>query len=96
MRKSGYYFGIIFLFAVGAALGGHMIGYIGAKTIWISCYDSADQLFYACSSRKKRGTSEIMEEEQEIRDNLKTSRKEARMWKYILEDDICSQIEKIT
>ena len=37
LRKSGYYFGIIFLFAVGAALGGHMIKYIGAKTIWISC-----------------------------------------------------------
>ena len=37
---------------------------------------------------------EIAEEEQEIRDNLKNIRKEAKDVEHILEDDFRSQIEK--
>lgn len=94
LRKSGYYFGIIFLFAVGAALGGHMIGYIGAKTIWISCTILLISFLCMFIKEEKEEHPEIMEEEQEIRDNLKNIRKEARDVEHILEDDIRSQIEK--
>ena len=94
LRKSGYYFGIIFLFAVGAALGGHMIGYIGAKTIWISCTILLISFFMHVHQGRKEEHPEIMEEEQEIRDNLKNIRKEARDVEHIPEDDIRSQIEK--
>ncbi len=37
LKKAGRYFTVIFLFAVGAGLGGLMIPYLGAHTIWISC-----------------------------------------------------------
>ena len=94
LRKSGNYFGIIFLFAVGAALGGHMIGYIGARTIWISCIILLISFLCMFIKEEKEEHPEIMEEEQEIRDNLKNIRKEARDVEHILEDDIRSQIEK--
>ena len=94
LRKSGYYFGIIFLFAIGAALGGHMIKYIGAKTIWISCLILLISFLCMFIKEEKEEHPEIAEEEQEIRDNLKNIRKEARDVEHILEDDIRSQIEK--
>lgn len=37
LQKAFSYLGIIILFAVGAALGGHFIPVIAARTIWISC-----------------------------------------------------------
>ena len=94
LQKSGYYFGIILLFAIGAALGGHMIKYIGAKTIWISCTILLISFLCMFIKEEKEEHPEIMEEEQEIRDNLKNIRKEARDVEHILEDDIRSQIEK--
>lgn len=57
-------------------------------------YDSADQLLCMFIKEEKEEHPEIMEEEQEIRDNLKNIRKEARDVEHILEDDIRSQIEK--
>ncbi len=44
LRKSGNYFGIIFLFAVGAALGGHMIGYIRGEDHLDLLHHITDQL----------------------------------------------------
>ncbi len=38
LEKSIQYFGIIFLFAGGAVIGGRLIGFLGLKTIWISCF----------------------------------------------------------
>ena len=94
LKKSGYYFGIIFLFAIGAALGGHMIKYIGAKTIWISCLILLISFLCMFIREEKKEHPEIAEEEQEIRDNLKNIRKEAKDVEHILEDDFRSQIEK--
>ena len=94
LKKSGYYFGIIFLFAIGAALGGHMIKYIGAKTIWISCLILLISFLCMFIKEEKEEHPEIMEEEQKIRDNLKNIRKEAKDVEHILEDDFRSQIEK--
>ena len=94
LRKSGNYFGIIFLFAVGAALGGHMIGYIGARTIWISCIILLISFLCMFIKEEKKEHPEIVQEEREIRENLQNMRKEAKDVEHILEDDIRSQIEK--
>ena len=94
LRKSCNYFGIIFLFAVGAALGGHMIGYIGARTIWISCIILLISFLCMFIKEEKKEHPEIVQEEQEIRENLQNIRKEAKDVEHILEDDIRSQIEK--
>ena len=94
LQKSGYYFGIIFLFAIGAALGGHMIKYIGAKTIWISCLILLISFLCMFIKEEKEEHPEIMEEDQQIRDNLKNIRKEAKYVEHIFEDDFRSQIEK--
>ena len=90
----GQYFGIIFLFAVGAALGGHMIGYIGARTIWISCIILLISFLCMFIKEEKKEHPEIVQEEREIRENLQNIRKEAKDVEHILEDDIRSQIEK--
>ena len=94
LLKSGNYFGIIFLFAVGAALGGHMIGYIGARTIWISCIILLISFLCMFIKEEKKEHPEIVQEEREIRENLQNIRKEAKDVEHILEDDIRSQIEK--
>ena len=94
LRKSGNYFGIIFLFAVGAALGGHMIGYIGARTIWISCIILLISFLCMFIKEEKKEHPEIVQEEREILENLQNIRKEAKDVEHILEDDIRSQIEK--
>jgi len=35
--KSMHYFGVIFLFAIGAGVGGHLLPRLGMRTIWLSC-----------------------------------------------------------
>ncbi len=37
LKKAGRYFTVIFLFAVGAGIGGLMLPCLGTHTIWISC-----------------------------------------------------------
>ncbi len=37
LKQAAYYFGIIFLFAIGAGLGGNLTEHFGIHTIWISC-----------------------------------------------------------
>lgn len=37
LKQSAYYFGIIFLFALGAGIGGNLSGKWGIHTIWVSC-----------------------------------------------------------
>ena len=36
-RKTGYYFSVILLFALGAGLGSLSLGWWGARAIWLSC-----------------------------------------------------------
>ena len=93
-RRTKKSYGNIFLFAVGAALGGHMIGYIGARTIWISCIILLISFLCMFIKEEKKEHPEIVQEEREIRENLQNIRKEAKDVEHILEDDIRSQIEK--
>ena len=37
VRKARCYFGVIFLFFAGAALGGWLLSALGQNTIWVSC-----------------------------------------------------------
>ena len=37
LYKAGHYLGIIAMFAVGAAVGGHLILLLHERTIWVSC-----------------------------------------------------------
>ena len=37
LKQAAYYFGIIFLFAIGAGLGGNLTEQFGIHMIWISC-----------------------------------------------------------
>jgi len=37
LKKSAYYFIVIFIFAIGAGLGGAFGSYLGIRAIWISC-----------------------------------------------------------
>lgn len=37
LKQAAYYFGIIFLFAIGAGLGGNLTEHFGIHVIWISC-----------------------------------------------------------
>ena len=37
LKQAAYYFGIIFLFAIGAGLGGNLTEHFGIHIIWISC-----------------------------------------------------------
>nr|WP_296092098.1 YoaK family protein [uncultured Dorea sp.] len=37
LRQAMYYFGIIFLFAIGAGIGGNLSAHYGIRMIWVSC-----------------------------------------------------------
>lgn len=37
LMKSMHYFGVIFLFAIGAGIGGRLIPRLGMRTVWASC-----------------------------------------------------------
>ncbi len=71
-----------------------MIGYIGARTIWISCIILLISFLCMFIKEEKKEHPEIVQEEREIRENLQNIRKEAKDVEHILEDDIRSQIEK--
>ena len=37
LRQASYYFGVIFLFAIGAGIGGVFSVNYGIRVIWVSC-----------------------------------------------------------
>ena len=37
LRQALYYFGIIFMFAIGAGIGGNLSAWYGIRVIWVSC-----------------------------------------------------------
>ena len=37
LRKAVYYYGIIFVFAMGAGIGGLLTIWLGVQAIWVSC-----------------------------------------------------------
>ena len=80
LRKSGNYFGIIFLFAVGAALGGHMIGYIGARTIWISHHLLLISFLCMFIKEERRNIPRSYRRNRRFVKICKTSAKKQKMW----------------
>jgi len=57
--KSLHYFGVIFVFALGAGIGTQCVGIFGEKTIWLSC---ALLLVSLCFMFIKEDLPEIEEE----------------------------------
>ena len=37
LRQALYYFGVIFMFAIGAGIGGNLSAWYGIRVIWVSC-----------------------------------------------------------
>ena len=37
LRQALYYFGVIFMFAIGAGIGGNLFAWYGIRGIWVSC-----------------------------------------------------------
>lgn len=88
LKKSLRYLEIIFLFGVGAGLGGHLVTWFGAHTIWFSCMLL---MVGFCLMFIKEGIEEhpeIRQEEEAIRKDLQDIGKKAADVEHLIEEDI--------
>lgn len=76
LHKAARYWGIIFLFALGAGIGGLVVPRMGAYTIWISCFLLLISLCLMFIRDEVNDHPEIKQEEQAIVSDLKDIREE--------------------
>ena len=90
LHKAFSYLGIIILFAVGAALGGHFIPIIAARTIWISCGLLIVSFLFMFIREEVEEHPELLEDEKAIKESFHNIKEETLDVTHILEDDIRS------
>ena len=90
LRKAFSYLGIIILFAVGAALGGHFIPVIAARTIWISCGLLIVSFLFMFIREEVEEHPELLADEKAIKESFHNIKEETLDVTHILEDDIKS------
>ena len=88
LYKAGHYLGIIGMFAVGAAVGGHLILLLHERTIWVSCGLLFVGFLLMFIKEELEEHPRILEEEQEIRKNIQNIREEAKEVENIIKDDL--------
>ena len=88
LYKAGHYLGIIGMFAVGAAVGGHLILLLHERTIWVSCGLLFVGFLLMFIKEELEEHPQILEEEQEIRKNIQNIREEAKEVENIIKDDL--------
>lgn len=90
LQKAFSYLGIIILFAVGAALGGHFIPVIAARTIWISCGLLIVSFLFMFIREEVEEHPELLADEKAIKESFHNIKEETLDVTHILEDDIKS------
>ena len=90
LHKAFSYLGIIILFAVGAALGGHFIPVIAARTIWISCGLLIVSFLFMFIREEVEEHPELLADEKAIKESFHNIKEETLDVTHILEDDIKS------
>lgn len=78
LYKASHYFGVIFLFALGAGLGSCFIPLWGLKTIWASCLLLMVSFLLMFIREEIEEHPEILEEEKAIQNDLHDLHKEAK------------------
>ena len=78
LYKASHYFGVIFLFALGAGLGSCFIPLWGLKTIWASCLLLMVSFLLMFIREEIEEHPEILEEEKAIQNDLHALHKEAK------------------
>ena len=90
LQKAFSYLGIIILFAVGAALGGHFIPVIAARTIWLSCGLLIVSFLFMFIREEVEEHPELLADEKAIKESFHNIKEETLDVTHILEDDIKS------
>lgn len=88
LYKAGHYLGIIAMFAVGAAVGGHLILLLHERTIWVSCGLLFVGFLLMFIKEELEEHPRILEEEQEIRKNIQNIREETKKVENIIKEDL--------
>lgn len=88
LYKAGHYIGIIVMFAVGAAVGGHLILVLHVRTIWISCGLLLVGFLLMFVKEELEEHPEIRVEEQAIRENIHNIKKEAKEVEETIRNDL--------
>lgn len=94
LYKSFHYFGVIFLFSVGAGLGSRLIGPLSLHTIWISCALLLVSFLLMFIKEEIEEHPEIRQEEAKIQEDLKDIRKEVSQVNSVIRQDIESSHKK--
>ena len=87
LYKASHYFGVIFLFALGAGLGSCFIPLWGLKTIWASCLLLMVSFLLMFIREEIEEHPEILEEEKAIQNDLHDLHKEAKEIARTLRED---------
>ena len=88
LYKASHYIGIIVMFAVGAAVGGHLIRICKVRTIWISCGLLLIGFLLMFVKEELEEHPEIREEEQAIRENIHNIKEEAKEVEETIRNDL--------
>ena len=88
LYKTGHYIGIIVMFAVGAAAGGHLIRICNVHTIWISCGLLLVGFLLMFAKEELEEHPEIRVEEQAIRENIHNIKEEAKEVEETIRNDL--------
>lgn len=88
LYKAGHYLGIIGMFAVGAAVGGHLIQVLHVRTIWISCSLLLVGFLLMFVKQEIEEHPQIREDEAAIRENIRNIKKEAKEVEKIIKEDL--------
>ena len=88
LYKAGHYIGIIVMFAVGAAVGGHLIRICKVRTIWISCGLLLIGFLLMFVKEELEEHPEIRDEEQAIRENIHNIKEEAKEVEETIRNDL--------
>lgn len=88
LYKAGHYLGIIGMFAVGAAVGGHLIQVLHVRTIWISCGLLLVGFLLMFVKQEIDEHPQIREDEAAIRENIRNIKKEAKEVEKIIKEDL--------
>ena len=94
LYKSFHYFGVIFLFALGAGLGSRLIGPLSLHTIWISCALLLVSFLLMFIEEEIKEHPEIRQEEAKIQEDLKDIRKEVSQVNSVIRQDLESSHKK--
>lgn len=94
LHKAACYFGIIFLFALGAGLGGYFLPNFGMHTIWFSCLLLLVSFSLMFLREEIEENPKLQEEERMLKEEVKAVKEEKEVLRKDLKKDLAQDLRE--